>query len=111
MNVFKDHRRRSLDSIKEQGRYRTFTALQKRVDSFPYYVRPDGSRILVWSSNDYIGMAGHPVVVSAACEAALVMGTGAGGTRNISGTSPVHDELNRVHFGNRSLAVRAPSAV
>jgi len=93
MNVFKDHCRRSLDSIKEQGRYRTFTALQKRADSFPYYVRPGGSRILVWSSNDYIGMAGHPVVVAAAREAASVMGTGAGGTRNISGTSPVHDEL------------------
>jgi 5-aminolevulinate synthase len=93
MKVFTDHCRRSLESIKQQGRYRTFTALQKRVDSFPYYVRPDGSRILVWSSNDYIAMGNHPIVVSAACEAALVMGTGAGGTRNISGTSPVHDEL------------------
>ena len=66
MNVFTDHCRRSLESIREQGRYRTFTALQKRADSFPYYLRPDGSRILVWSSNDYIGMGGHPAVVEAA---------------------------------------------
>ena len=38
-------------------------------------------------------MGGHPVPVNAACEAAQTMGAGAGGTRNISGTSPVHDDL------------------
>ncbi|HVY13901.1 MAG TPA: 5-aminolevulinate synthase [Rhodopila sp.] len=93
MQVFKDHCRRSLDSIRDQGRYRVFTPLQKRAEGFPYYVRPDGSRVLVWSSNDYLAMGGHPVVVEAACEAARTMGAGAGGTRNISGTSPVHDAL------------------
>ncbi len=49
--------------------------------------------MLVWSSNDYLAMGGHPVPVNAACEAAQTMGAGAGGTRNISGTSPVHDQL------------------
>jgi 5-aminolevulinate synthase len=93
MNAFQDHCRRSLDSIRDQGRYRIFTPLQKRADSFPYYLRRDGSRILVWSSNDYIAMGGHPVLVNAACEAARTMGAGAGGTRNISGTSPLHDDL------------------
>jgi 5-aminolevulinate synthase len=93
MNAFQDHCRRSLDSIRDQGRYRIFTPLQKRADSFPYYLRRDGSRILVWSSNDYIAMGGHPVLVNAACEAAQTMGAGAGGTRNISGTSPLHDDL------------------
>jgi len=93
MNAFRLHCRRSLDAIREQGRYRTFTALQKRADGFPYYLRPDGTRVLVWSSNDYLAMGGHPVLVQAACEAARTMGTGAGGTRNISGTSPVHDDL------------------
>ena len=93
MNAFKEHCRRSLDSIRGQGRYRIFTPLQKRADGFPYYLRPDGSRVLVWSSNDYIAMGGHPVLVEAACEAARTMGTGAGGTRNISGTSPLHDDL------------------
>jgi 5-aminolevulinate synthase len=93
MNAFNDHCRRSLDSIRDQGRYRKFTPLQKRADSFPYYLRRDGSRVLVWSSNDYIAMGGHPVVVNAACEAARAMGAGAGGTRNISGTSWVHDDL------------------
>jgi 5-aminolevulinate synthase len=93
MNAFNDHCRRSLDSIRDQGRYRKFTPLQKRADSFPYYLRRDRSRVLVWSSNDYIAMGGHPVVVNAACEAARAMGAGAGGTRNISGTSWVHDDL------------------
>ena len=93
MNAFKDHCRRSLDAIREQWLYRTFTPLQKRADDFPYYLQPDGVRVLVWSSNDYLAMGGHPVPVNAACDAARIMGAGAGGTRNISGTSPVHDEL------------------
>jgi 5-aminolevulinate synthase len=93
MNAFKDHCRRSLEAIRDQGRYRIFTPLQKRADGFPYYLRPDGSRVLVWSSNDYLAMGGHPVLVNAACDAARTMGAGAGGTRNISGTSPVHDDL------------------
>jgi 5-aminolevulinate synthase len=93
MHIFTQHCRQSLDSIRGQGRYRVFTPLQKRADGFPYYLRPDGSRVLVWSSNDYLAMGGHPIVVTAACDAARSMGAGAGGTRNISGTSPVHDAL------------------
>jgi 5-aminolevulinate synthase len=93
MHMFKDHCRQALDSIRGQGRYRVFTPLQKRAEGFPYYLRPDGSRVLVWSANDYLAMGGHPIVIEAACEAARTMGAGAGGTRNISGTSPVHDAL------------------
>ena len=93
MKMFKDHCREALDSIRGQGRYRVFTPLQKRAEGFPYYLRPDGSRVLVWSANDYLAMGGHKVVIEAACEAARTMGAGAGGTRNISGTSPVHDAL------------------
>ena len=79
--------------IEAQGRYRRFTPLRKQAERFPLYRRPDGSEVLVWSSNDYLGMGGHPVVVEAACAAAREMGAGAGGTRNISGTSPAHDAL------------------
>lgn len=93
MKAFRVHCRRSLDAIRAQGRYRSFTPLRKQADSFPYYLRPDGTRVLVWSSNDYLAMGGHPALVGAACEAARTMGVGAGGTRNISGTSPVHDDL------------------
>ncbi|HXD36759.1 MAG TPA: 5-aminolevulinate synthase [Rhodanobacter sp.] len=93
MVAFHAYCRRSLDEIRSQGRYREFTALQKQAEGFPYYRRPDGSEVLVWSSNDYLAMGGHPVVVEAACAAARSMGAGAGGTRNISGTSPAHDAL------------------
>jgi 5-aminolevulinate synthase len=85
--------RQSLDEIRAQGRYREFTALQKQAEHFPHYSRPDGTEVLVWSSNDYLAMGGHPVVIEAACAAARKMGAGAGGTRNISGTSPTHDAL------------------
>jgi 5-aminolevulinate synthase len=93
MSTFQAYCRRSLDDIRAQGRYRTFTPLQKQAERFPWYRRPDGSEILVWSSNDYLGMGGHPVLIQAACAAARQMGAGAGGTRNISGTSPAHDDL------------------
>jgi 5-aminolevulinate synthase len=93
MHPFHAHCRESLASIEAQGRYRRFTPLRKQAERFPLYRRPDGSEVLVWSSNDYLGMGGHPVVIEAACTAAREMGAGAGGTRNISGTSPVHDAL------------------
>ncbi len=93
MTPFSAYCRRSLDEIRAQGRYREFTALEKQAERFPYYRRPDGTEVLVWSSNDYLAMGGHKVVVDAACEAATRMGAGAGGTRNISGTSPAHDAL------------------
>src|ERR1700722_14259274 len=83
----------ALGDIRAQKRYRTFTPLRKQANRFPSYRDPDGREVLVWSSNDYLAMGGHPVVVEAACAAARSMGAGAGGTRNISGTSPLHDLL------------------
>ena len=93
MHPFHAHCRETLDAIQAQGRYRRFTPLQKQAERFPLYRRPDGSEVLVWSSNDYLGMGGHPAVVEAACTAAQAMGAGAGGTRNIGGTSPAHQAL------------------
>jgi len=93
MHPFHAHCRSALADIEAQGRYRRFTPLRKQAERFPLYRRPDGSEVLVWSSNDYLGMGGHPVVIEAACAAAREMGAGAGGTRNISGTSPAHDAL------------------
>src|ERR1700676_529241 len=90
---FADFCRNALDDIRAQGRYRSFTALRKVAARFPVYVRPDGTEVLIWSSNDYLGMGRSPVVIGAACEAARAMGVGAGGTRNISGTSSLHEEL------------------
>jgi 5-aminolevulinate synthase len=107
MHPFHDFCRRALADIRGQGRYREFTPLRKQAEGFPFYRRPDGSEVLVWSSNDYLAMGGHPVVVAAACEAAKSMGAGAGGTRNIGGTSPAHDaleaELADLHGKDRAL--------
>ncbi len=93
MNAFHAFCQTALNDIRAQGRYRVFTPLQRNIEEAPWYRRADGSRVLVWSSNDYLAMGGHPVVVEAACAAARTMGVGAGGTRNISGTSPLHDAL------------------
>ena len=96
MHPFHAFCRRSLDDIRAQGRYRSFTPLAKQAGKFPLYTREvDGKRteILVFSSNDYLGMGTSQVAIDAACEAAQAMGTGAGGTRNISGTTPLHDAL------------------
>jgi 5-aminolevulinate synthase len=90
---FQDFCRNALDDIRAQGRYRSFTALRKVAARFPVFVRPDGTEVLIWSSNDYLGMGRSQVVIDAACEAARAMGVGAGGTRNISGTSSLHEEL------------------
>ena len=107
MHPFHDLCRRALADIRAQGRYREFTPLGKQAERFPLYRRPDGTEILVWSSNDYLAMGGHPVVIEAACDAARAMGAGAGGTRNIGGTSPAHDaleaELADLHGKDRAL--------
>src|SRR5471030_1835829 len=93
MHPFQDFCRHALDDIRARGRYRSFTALRKVAARFPVYVRPDGAEVLIWSSNDYLGMGRSPVTVDAACDAARAMGVGAGGTRNISGTNRLHEEL------------------
>jgi 5-aminolevulinate synthase len=93
MHPFDDLARRVLADIRAQGRYRTFTPLTRQAARFPFYRRPDGSEVAVWSSNDYLAMGCSDVLIEAARTAAQEMGTGAGGTRNISGTSPLIEAL------------------
>jgi 5-aminolevulinate synthase len=93
MHPFLTHCQNALASIRTQGRYRQFTPLARQAARFPLYRHTDGRDIAVWSSNDYLGMGVSDIAIDAAVAAARAHGTGAGGTRNISGTSPLHDAL------------------
>lgn len=81
-----------LDDLKMEGRYRTFQPLARLHGGLPKGLI-GGREVAVWCSNDYLGMSQHPVVVQAAHAALDRFGTGAGGTRNIAGTTPLIEEL------------------
>ena len=88
---FKD----ALDAVHREGRYRVFADVKRRRGAFPAAEHFHRARapITVWCSNDYLGMGQHPAVLAAMHEAIDAVGAGSGGTRNISGTTHYHVEL------------------
>ncbi len=86
-----DYQRFFENAVKQlhvEKRYRVFADIERSVGDHPRAFLHTGTQrrnIVIWCSNDYLGMGHHPVVVDALCHAARTMGTGAGGTRNISG--------------------------
>lgn len=90
--------REGLEKLREEGNYRVFANLERRSDDFPHAKRhtDKGEQdVLVWCSNDYLGIGQDPRVREAMIETIKAQGAGAGGTRNISGTNRLHGELER----------------
>jgi len=86
-------------TVREEGRYRIFRDIRRKSGEFPRatWFKDDNTEkdITVWCSNDYLGMGQNPCVVEAVKSAVDAAGTGSGGTRNISGTTRYHVQLEQ----------------
>ena len=101
---------KTIDRLKEEGKYRTFNDIVREKGDFPvaiWYGPYNIKNIVNWCSNDYLGMGQHKVVIDAMHTALDQTGSGSGGTRNIGGTSHYHvaleNELARLHSKGAAL--------
>ncbi len=104
-----------LKSLKSQGLYRKFRQINRNQINFPKATeRFEGKEraVEVWCSNDYLNLSQHPVVILESIKVIKELGTGSGGTRNISGTSTYHADLekNLAELHNKESSLLFPSA-
>jgi len=96
---FRDQFEAAVDTVRSEGRYRIFRDIRRKRGHFPmatwYKTDVSEQAITVWCSNDYLGMGQNECVVEAVKSAVDATGTGSGGTRNISGTTHYHVQLEK----------------
>ncbi|MBC6402269.1 MAG: 5-aminolevulinate synthase [Hyphomonadaceae bacterium] len=108
---FKSYFEKAVGNVREEGRYRVFQDIRRKRGQFPkatWYPDDISEReVTVWCSNDYLGMGQNECVIEAVKSAVDATGTGSGGTRNISGTTHYHVQLERelagLHHKNAAL--------
>jgi 5-aminolevulinate synthase len=95
---YSDRFRDALAGLRREGRYRVFADIVRAQGDYPnaaFHTQGTKRPVVVWCSNDYLGMGQHPKVLAAMHEAIDTTGAGSGGTRNISGTTHYHVELEQ----------------
>lgn len=110
-DFFKD----KLDDLKDEGLYRTFREIDRHQNLFPKaleYNKGKNREVEIWCSNDYLNMSQHPEVMQTCIDVISELGTGSGGTRNISGTSSYHVGLEKclAELHRKDSALVFPSA-
>ena len=105
-----DKFRKILDLLKTEGKYRVFNTILRKRGDFPnaiWYSKYGVKKIVNWCSNDYLGMGQNKIVIDGMKTALDNVGTGSGGTRNISGTTKYHEalenELSSLHKKESAL--------
>ena len=104
-----------LKTLKDEGLYRTFRSIDRVQNMFPKALETvDGNdrEVEIWCSNDYLNMSQNPEVLDSCINVINKLGTGSGGTRNISGTSSYHVKLEQTlaELHNKEAALVFPSA-
>jgi 5-aminolevulinate synthase len=85
-----------IDAKKKDGSYRQFKKIIRSAELFPQVQETNENfkrDVTIWCSNDYLGLGRHPYVQAQVCKAVEKYGVGSGGTRNISGSNPLHEQL------------------
>jgi hypothetical protein len=110
LNMYDDKFDHAISELKDEGRYRKFINVERHKGNFPNATRRDDnkkSEVVVWCSNDYLGMGQNQKVLDAMHQAIDSSGAGSGGTRNIGGNTKyiesLENEISELHGKEKSL--------